>query len=74
MKKILMSLILAGVLMFSAPMLFAELGQASWNIEELETIYEEDIDGEFEVLAVTPDGYIIIKHRGRIYVLQTKNK
>ncbi len=73
MKRFVMTLLVAGMLMVGTPAVFATLGQ-SWDVDELTVIHEEDIDGDYEVLEVTPDGHIVIVHRGKVYILETTNK
>jgi hypothetical protein len=73
MKRFFMTLLVVGLLVAGSPAVFATLGQL-WDLDELTVIYEEDIDGDYEILEVTPDGHIVIVHRGKVYILETKNK
>lgn len=83
MKKILQLLTLLGLLTVSTtPFLFAdnpwgtgsgsssgsgEIGAASDYIDE------DDIEDEYEILAVTRDGYLVIRYKGKIYIFKPKS-
>ncbi len=71
MKKIITLLILS-VMMLTAslPMLYS----APDPELEYETITMDEIEGEYEILGVTQDGHLIIRYKGKVYILLLEKK
>ncbi len=71
MKKMITILVL-GVMMLTAslPMLYS----APDPEPEYETITMSEINGQYEILGVTQDGHLIIRYKGKIYILLLDKK
>ena len=73
MKKMMILLSLVTLLGLSVPAVFADIPDP-WDYETLEWITENEIQGEYELLAITQDGYLIIRYNGKIYIFEPKKK
>ncbi|MCB5231161.1 MAG: hypothetical protein WCX83_04530 [Candidatus Cloacimonas sp.] len=74
MKKLMLLIMFAGLLAFGAiKPVHADDPYHGGSIQ-YPLITWDEIEGEYEVLGITQDGYLIIRYNGKIYIFEPRKK